>query len=1225
MVNAMLFASGLSLATHEFILLSISLAVLDASIVDQETIVDPENSNTQGWKSELSRGFSDKKVVTTVNAQFHSMETYINPNVENALGLMGHNPDLFDQNIASLVADENSEDQLLGVALMQPVTAGIEFCQIRRDRFPTLESFNVNMEPVSTMISFEDLTLLEAILERWSPRKKKSGSISIEGSSSQLDAHRMSTEMVSQSSFESVEVVGGEEKIIRHDVIFQTDRLGLVLKKVSGAIVVEKLQNAEEAESVQAGDIITAINGVAIESPSLDEVVELLATSPRPVKISFSRKMTTYSNAWLGSSFGMSKSYSHSQEEESVSDASVGAVANEGFADDRHLPDVYTVTLRRGVLNGLTVEPSPCGSLPVVIDVLPSFFLHAISIIDGESGSFEVNETLDARLPRTGAVVAEIDGKPSSEIGYLETKELLDALSSKMTDADKLSIALEGDATYSVKFLEMNSSQWGKIKTAEIGIAGIALTFIDDFKGRDMPLLRGKMDGIDVRAERGLGINPRAVIAAPPDVLDLSQNGVDSRDEITMIRALVQTEIDYYHPRIAVWEPLLEPSNLCFMVEWQLGNAQRPGQLAVEASDRFLDIAETGKQNSELLVIPRVVSLNLTDAAAEVVVRSIKEWRDWRLRALDRQEVDSQALRTAGSQAEDELMSQSAIPSSPTAQSESTMASISKIPARFEVSGSVLEARHAAAQKAAKAALVFAQKRGAGTKKESESSKPFVFRNRTGMSLSFMQQGQDENGPATEEQRGRPQSPTGMTPTFLADGNDARFHMDVISHEEQLKDETQSVKRVRAYDGQYPSLCVILEAVPGVVVKPLRNLLVYKVGNTISRLEVRKLHNKTGAVLSKEEGKGLIDDEEFSVPVVWTVEIEDNRRILTLSSAVRVISSGVSLSVDVGVCTFAGGKDVVAANFGPFGESDEENTSAAWATINDVGTARSGSPFYLPLWLALKCEEVVIFVKPSGMDYDWSKKSILSFNPTRSFYSALSSSSDHALTNWVWKETFESSCTVRCDPSSGHVRCSEVRTLWLSCISLPRVGEVGGSKDLKRTTKQSAQDGMISIAVDAGLTMRNMLPVHLQWEVSAFDRSEILPLDSSSTREHHDAASHSFIREGLGLRSGEGVDILSFCPRSMDTRARFRCSSNQKWSEWAQLAPCSGTKASNQHTSNSAMQPLAQKTREDECLEGKNAAQIFEPAGKQSLTEILLTQHHVGLNQEETRFMTHGK
>jgi len=1140
----------------------VRLAVLDASILDQETIVDPDNSSGLSWKYELSRGFCDKKVVTAVNAQLHSMETYINPNVESALGIKGHNPDLFDQNETAAdscqVYDDNSDDQLLGVALIQPVTAGIEFCQIRRDRFPTLESFSVSMEPVSTMLSFEDLTLLEAILERWSPRAMKVNSLSIDGSSSHLDAARMSMVVASQSSFESEGVVDRDLQTVSYDVTFERDRLGLVLKKVSGAIVVENMQNREEAEVVQVGDTLTAINGVAVESPSLDEVVEILSTSPRPVRISFSRKVSTQPSAGLDSlSFGISQSFSRSREEP-ASDDSVDAVANEGFADDKCLPDVYTITLRRGALNGLTVEPSPCGGLPVVIDVLPSFFLNAISIVDGASGSFEVNETLTARLPRTGAVVAEIDGKPSSEIGYLETKELLDKLSSKMTEVDKLSLAVDSDATFSVKFFELDASEWGKIKTAELGVAGIALTFIDDFKGRDMPLLRGKLDCIDIHIERGLGIEPRAVVVSPPDVLDLSENGADSRDEITMIRSIIQIEIDYYHPRVAVWEPLLEPSNLCFVVEWQRGSVHRPGQVAVEVSDSVF-----GGGEAQPSAQPRIVSLNLTDAAAEVVVRSIKEWKDWRQRAFDRQEADVQHLGTVKDEevsSPSNEISRSVFPFSPTAQSDFTTASFSKMSGRFGI-GPSLQPRHAAAQKAAKAALVFAQKRGAGTKEKSESSKPFVFRNRTGVSLSFMQQGptQDKNVPASteaeyEEQCSRPFSPIrGLNPTFLADGSDARFHMDVLSHDQRQKDDFHNTKRVRAYDGQFPSLCVNFEAVPGIVIKPLRNLPVFKVGNTISRLEVRKHHSEADAELSCRKAVDQMGSAEYSVPVVWTVEIEDNRRILTLSSAVRVISSGVSLSVDVGVRTSVRSEDSVSTT-----------SSASEVAIKEVGTAQSGSPFYLPLRLALRSEFVDVFVKPSGLDYSWSKKSILSFVPVESFDG--DSSSGHSLTEWVWKETFDSSCSVSCNPPPDDMSGS--RTLWLSCISLPHVGGEVQRKEAKRArTSRSVKEtkgALISIAVDAGLTVRNMLPVNLQWEVVTFEGSDMLPLDSSSSQKQHDSVSHTLKRSEYGLLSGEGVEVLSFSLGLRDARARFRCYCDQEWSEWAQLALSSQMKPSHQ-------------------------------------------------------------
>lgn len=108
--------------------------------MDQETAIGLDNSS-ENEADELAPGFYDKKIVTTVNAQLQSMETYINPNVESALGKRTHNPDSFDCQSGSQAEsfrrqEQSSYDQLLGVALIQPVTAGVEYCQIRRNRFP---------------------------------------------------------------------------------------------------------------------------------------------------------------------------------------------------------------------------------------------------------------------------------------------------------------------------------------------------------------------------------------------------------------------------------------------------------------------------------------------------------------------------------------------------------------------------------------------------------------------------------------------------------------------------------------------------------------------------------------------------------------------------------------------------------------------------------------------------------------------------------------------------------------------------------------------------------------------------------------------------------------------------------------------------------------------------------------------------------------------------------
>jgi hypothetical protein len=108
------------------------------------------------------------------------------------------------------------------------------------------------------------------------------------------------------------------------------------------------------------------------------------------------------------------------------------------------------------------------------------------------------------------------------------------------------------------------------------------------------------------------------------------QSGVDPADAIATIRTLLQTEIDYYHPQIAVWEPLLEPSHLCFLVEWQNASTVRQGQLAVEALDCFLGgLVAEGQTPSLAVDSPRIVSLNLTYSAVNSLARTNKEWREW--------------------------------------------------------------------------------------------------------------------------------------------------------------------------------------------------------------------------------------------------------------------------------------------------------------------------------------------------------------------------------------------------------------------------------------------------------------------------------------------------------------------------------------------------------------------------------------------------------------------
>ena len=72
-----------------------------------------------------------------------------------------------------MYADENYQE--LGIALIEPVTAKLDFCRIERDLFATSRTMSLRMEPVSTTLSFEDIGLIEGVLSRLSKEKKDRG------------------------------------------------------------------------------------------------------------------------------------------------------------------------------------------------------------------------------------------------------------------------------------------------------------------------------------------------------------------------------------------------------------------------------------------------------------------------------------------------------------------------------------------------------------------------------------------------------------------------------------------------------------------------------------------------------------------------------------------------------------------------------------------------------------------------------------------------------------------------------------------------------------------------------------------------------------------------------------------------------------------------------------------------------------------------------------------
>ena len=1153
-----------------------SLAVVNASFVKRVS-VESGGGARASVENEAAQRF------VAVDAQLHRMESYINPDVDNALRFKRRHAELVGSSFSptdyrnSGDGEEGIPSDTLGVALIQPVTTGIEYSEIRRDLFPTQRSLFVNMEPVSTMLSFEDLQLIEAVLKRWSSRRTAQSSRGVE-----LDSAPPGAEI----SKEIRQDPSPRKKT--YNVVFTTKRLGLALKLENGEVVVQGVENADHGSLITPGDKMSRIDGVAIEAQSLSDVVKQLSNAKRPLTICFLTSelhtpakvdsitapstplvSPTSRNGSLVSSDGQVQ-------------AGLPVVPSSEIAG---LVESFSVWFRTGFPTGLKLEKCTFGIYPVVTAVLPEIVAATSIVSIDENGAFQGEaaslDFTNSRVPRLGAVLVDVDGVAVESLSHEELFLALARLGGEDLEESVVATAdnMFAKEFYSMSFVEVESSLWGTNDSIDISAAGFTLSFIDDLKGRDMPLFRASVNSVEVHAGRGLGIETSILDPANPEFLKPQRDAQGrasiigpvfmesvSSYSVTSFSAIALAALDYYHPRIAVWEPFLEPSQLYMQLECQPGGADgtRPGQLAVEVSDRLLRDKSFRRQMPPQMSGPQMVSLNLTDAAAEVFVKASLQWKEWRNTTgemLSSDGDDGIFFKPTPLSTQDQSL---------VSDSEPVLVEKLSFNGVFDESlDAKQKVQQRAAQKAAQAALVFAQKRGAETNKKGEKAKPFVLRNRTGVAIAFAQQKRDAgNHPDGSNAKLRHNlSVVGEyvglayydseSIVELADQEDAKFDMEMLSDQDiggeqnggNARVELQSANRVRNYEGRFPCLLVAIQAVSGVSVEPLEDLQVYKVGSSIHHLIVRK-----------EEGDSRRgrDSTAYSVPVVWKVEIEDNRRILTLSSAVRIVSSAFGTSFEVGVQRGLG--------------SDTCNSETE---IRPVGVSSPESPFYLPLWLALKLETVRVFVRPKPSHspmLSWGRTNVLEFSPVVS-----PSATDSELTladmgEWTWKENFSGLVYIPCEPLG-----NDLSTVWLSCFDAAQQAHLQSSvhghprTKAKGTTSltdpREVANEVISVSLDSGLTLRNMLPINVEWEVAYLEvENRSVVVDGSSVRNTSvDLSQFDFdepnSRLSMPLKSGECTEVFSCDYKQEKLHIRFKGLNGMKWSEWASLSLSKSTDA----------------------------------------------------------------
>lgn len=1110
----------------------------------------------------------DVQHITSLDAQLHGLETYINPDVDEALRFSRRHVDMIGENFSSAFSsvvdlEPSNVDDLLGVALIQPVTTGIEYTQVERELFPTKRSIIINVEPVSTMLSFEDLQLVEVVLNRWSTRKEtKANAPVLKSRHYRQDQTLLQLEEGTQLKTQELEVV------------FHSVRLGLGLKTDQDRVVVTYVESPQYQHQIRSGDILLSIGDENVAHLPLDDVVDILSKSKRPLSVRFQREIEAAVPI-------ISESPNVATTQSEVGGPS-GPSSHQRFikGGTRFSVPCLTQRFHTGMQLGLEFERSLCGQFPVVSKILPTITDAVVGVSTVDETNAEQIEVIESayeivttRLPRVGAVVVAIGNFTVDELGVDQAWLILSQMQQNRLTEDRDENHIAENATVCISFQEIDASVWGKIESLDMSTAGIALSFIDDLKGRDMPLFRAKLSSVDIHVERGIGIQAHILDSAVPSMLipfaeelegeslvELTPDEVaDIQSEsILSLSAVGRCSIDYFHPRVSFWEPCLEPSQLFFLFEKQEGSdrSSRSSQIALEFSDRVLrnQFARGNYPATSYSEESQMVSVNLTDAAAEVFAEASAQWKEWR---------KGLALRPDDFDIEDLSSESLVVAERPSASNDfAGVGAPHRMPNALEENQSQLVQR-AAAKKAAQAALVFAQKRGADTSKNRETAKPFVLRNRTGVSIAFVQQGRGlrMNRSSWRSLRGsgslRSLSSTigeynGLNDyeqqsiTELADQEDAKFDMDIMT--ENLDDDVslqRSVRhftnKVRSYEGRYPDLTVAIQAVAGVSVEPIVDLQVFKVGTTIRHLAVKK------DIATEDDS----DSTLYSIKVVWKVEIQDNRRILTLSTAVRVVSSGFNMSVEVGVRQ---------------DRDDRGDADSSYHPTTVIGIARSDNPLYMPLWLALKLEPVSVYVRPlspSGERSSWSKSSVLHFGPAVGGISGpdCNSFGSSGQRRWTWEQTFLDLTFICCNSGLN----DSGNSVWFSVYGAsssqcPPLNKRVESTD--RNVREKSVDEVLTVTLDSGLTMRNLLPLAIEWEVSQLT-SIATSGEGAESSSHGDKGvdsrfefsshDHQFSQNAI-LQSGECVDVFGCSYNSANLQARFKQIGGSSWSTYVRLA-----------------------------------------------------------------------
>jgi hypothetical protein len=351
----------------------------------------------------------------------------------------------------------------------------------------------------------------------------------------------------------------------------------------------------------------------------------------------------------------------------------------------------------------------------------------------------------------------------------------------------------------------------------------------------------------------------------------LSCNFSHFKDTKITARFSTSLGIDYYNLSIWGWEPFLEPGVVFLSTSFH--DAEKgPRELSIEIGD-----------NSNVL------SFNLTDS----LVGTMSKLLSW-------MEEQSECFES------DEMILSDFIADSN----------------KSAINGST----DLASRKAANAALRFA------TRQRNDTAKPFIFRNKCGLTVAFVQHSRGSDEPTRPMSRLRSFEGLG---DFTGLHSSESSEIMVVANDEELKFRVEVTPSAGARGDQpnvadisycFPSLTVAIQETHDAVTDAFENLQIARPCETLLPLTFSR----------RMEGGNRVEylDRKW---VTWQVEQIDERTVLTFGSSIRVCSM-LDRSLELSV------------EFGDF-ERNVRNDSPHHSI--SIGSVRSGEPFHLPLWLAM--------------------------------------------------------------------------------------------------------------------------------------------------------------------------------------------------------------------------------------------------------------------------------